>query len=212
MAVLNFISKLLFHSACESRRSSATKLARLVSLGLMVVLTLPLRSAPAPSPASEYEVKAAFLYNFVKFVEWPPKVFPEKETPYIIGILGDDDPFFDPNALVNYLDVAVKDKKINDRKLVIRRAGRISNLKDSHLVFIAKSERNYLKEITAVCQTNNILTVSEMDGFCSQGGVINFFTQAGKVRFEINPTAAEQSNLRVSSKLLNVAKIISPPQ
>lgn len=209
MAVLNFISKLLFHSASESKRSSVTRRASIALFTLVAMLSLHVASAAAQSTASEYEVKAAFLFNFVKYVEWPPKSLPEKDTPYIIGVLGDD-PFFDAKALVNYLDVAVKDKAINNRKLVIQRASRISNLKDCHLVFIARSERNRLKEIVALCQANNILTVSEIEEFCAQNGIINFFAQGGKVRFEINPDAAEQSSLRVSSKLLNVAKIVAP--
>lgn len=168
-------------------------------------------TASGQTPASEYEVKAAFLYNFIKFVEWPPKSLPAKDTPYVIGILGDinNDPFFDPNALVNYLDLAVNGKLINERKLIVRRENRIANLKDCHLVFINKSERSRLKEILVVVRENNILTVSETEDFCQQGGIINFVKQSGKVRFEINPAAAEQSNLKISSKLLNVAKIVS---
>lgn len=174
------------------------------------VIGLSINSAVAQTAASEYEVKAAFLYNFIKFVDWPPRSFPQKDSPYVIGVLAEvkDDPFFDGKALTNYLDHAIEGKMINDRRLIARRSDRIEDLKDCHLVFIPKSERNHLKNILVVARANNILAVSETDDFCEQGGVINFIKQSGKVRFEINPAAAEQASLDVSSKLLNVAKIV----
>jgi hypothetical protein len=162
--------------------------------------------ALADRPTSEYEVKAAFLYNFIKFIEWPEK---DKETPIVIGVLADDDPFFDRAASVNYLDQAVEGKTINNRKVVIKRSGRISNLKDCHLVFISESERKRIKDILSSLNGSNILTVSEVENFCQQGGMINFIMPAEKVRFEINAEAAGKSGLKISSKLLNVATIIS---
>ena len=163
--------------------------------------------AAAQPPASEYEVKAAFLFNFIKFVEWPRSTFSETNSPYVIGVLGKTDPFFNPQGLTNYLEDAVSRKILNDRRIVVRRSDRISNLKDCHLLFVTKSERN-LREIFAVAQENHILTVSEMGDFCERGGIINFVEQSGRVRFEINPKAAEEHSLKISSKLLNVAKIV----
>ncbi len=170
---------------------------------------LSLRSAHAQNAPSEYEVKAAFLYNFIKFVEWPRQSFSEKHTPYIIGVLGKIDPFFDSSALVNYLDQSIQGKTINERPLIIRRSESIADLKDCQLVFITKSERSRWKDIFGTLRGSNILTVSETDDFCTQGGTINFIKQSGKVRFEINPGAAETAGLKISSKLLNVAKIVS---
>jgi hypothetical protein len=164
------------------------------------------RPALAAPAASEYEVKAAFLYNFIKFVEWPQK---SNDTPIVIGVLADDDPFFDSEASVNYLDHAVSGKTINDRNLVIKRSSRVANLKDCHLLFIPKSERKRIKDILESLKGLNILTVSETENFCQQGGMINFIMESEKVRFEINADAAGKAGLKISSKLLNVAKLVS---
>jgi len=184
------------------------KFLKLVLLGLTIA-SVNLQRANAQSPASEYEVKAAFLYNFIKFVEWPPKAFPEKQFPYVIGVLGKEDPFSNPVSLTNYLDEAIIGKKINERPLVIVRRSRIADLKECHLIFISKSERSRLKDILGALRDRNVLTVSETEDFCQQGGVVNFIKQSGKVRFEINPSAAEAAGLKISSKLLNVAKIVA---
>lgn len=175
----------------------------------IAIVALGLRPATAAPPAaSEYEVKAAFLYNFIKFVEWPAKAFPSQNSPIIIGVLADDDPFAGSKG--NLLDQTVEGKLINDRKIVVQHSNRLGNLKNCQLLFISKSERNHLKEIFAGINGMNILTVGETDNFCQSGGMINFIMQEGKVRFEINVQAAEKADLKISSKLLSVAKIVSP--
>ncbi len=186
-----------------------TRLAKNFLLG-WVVATFHAASLFAQNAPElpQYEVKAAFLYNFIKFVEWPEKSFPEKDSPFIIGVLGTD-PFSDPDALVNYLDQATSGKTVHDRKIVIRRSRRINNLRNCHLIFISASEKSGIKETLATLNQPGVLTIGETDGFCQQGGIINFFMAAGKVRFEINTTASEKNGLKISSKLLNVAKIVS---
>lgn len=178
----------------------------LICLAIVLLGSRPV--VAAPTPASEYEVKAAFLYNFIKFVEWPPKAFPAQNSPIIIGVLADDDPFWDPGLRVNLLDHAVDGKIINDRKIVVQHSSRIADLRNCQLLFISKSERNRLKEVFASIHGMNILTVGETENFCQSGGAINFIMHEGKVRFEINVTAAEKAGLKISSKLLNVAKIV----
>jgi hypothetical protein len=166
-----------------------------------------IRPATAAEPgASEYQVKAAFLYNFIKFVEWPPKAFPDRNSPIIIGVLGND-PFSGPS--INYLDQTVEGKMINDRKIVVQRSDRVANLKNCHLLFVSRSERNRIKDILASVNGMNILVVGETENFCELGGCVNFVMQSEKVRFEINVGAAEKAGLKISSKLLNVAKIVA---
>lgn len=174
----------------------------------LAIAGLGLRIATAAPAASEYEVKAAFLYNFIKFVEWPPKAFPNRNSPLIIGVLGDD-PFFSPSAKINYLDQTVDGKTINDRNIVVQRSNRLADLKNCQLLFISKSERNRIKDTLANLSGMNILVVGETENFCQQGGAINFVMQSEKVRFEINVGAAEKAGLKISSKLLNVAKIVT---
>jgi hypothetical protein len=161
--------------------------------------SLGLRGQPLPT---EYEVKAAFLYNFIKYVEWPEKVFPSRETPLTIGILGED-PFGD------LLDKAIEGKKSNGRKIVVRRHDQLQNLKDCHLIFISRSERGRLNALLGELRGATILTVSETERFAERGGIINFKMQGEKVRFEINIKAAESAGLKISSKLLSVATVIS---
>jgi hypothetical protein len=164
-------------------------------------------ASAAPNAASEYEVKAAFLYNFIKFVEWPPKAFPDRDSAIIIGVLGTD-PFYDPVAGINLLEQTVNGKIINNRKIVVERSDRLANLTHCQLLFIPRSERSRIKDILASLRGMNILTVSETEYFCQFGGCINFVMQSEKVRFEINVGAAEKAELKISSKLLNVAKIV----
>lgn len=158
--------------------------------------------AQTPKPPSEYEVKAAFLYNFVKFVEWPAQSFPDRTTPFLIGVLGED-------LFGGFLDKAVEGKVINERKLKVLRADQLENLKKCHLIFISRSEKGRLNQILADLKTASILTVGDTERFAERGGVINFTMPADMVRFEINVSAAERAGLKISSKLLGVAKIIT---
>jgi hypothetical protein len=164
----------------------------------------------AQKPASEYDIKAAFLYNFIKFVEWPSDAFYEKDAPITIGVLSEkgENPFIDTFALTNYLDGAVHGKTLNDRKIKVRESEHIIALKDCQLIFISRSEKSHLREIFNAINGRPILTVGDTDNFCQQGGMINFIQHSGKVRFEINLIAAEKARLKISSKLLNVATLI----
>ncbi len=153
------------------------------------------------STSKEYQIKAAFLFNFVQFVEWPAAAFPDANAPIAIGILGDD-----PFGTV--LDQTVHGETIRNRKLVIQRSRRVQDLKDCHLVFISTSEKGRLAEILASLQTATALTVSETESFARHGGVINLYLEGNKVRFEINPGAAQRQGLRISSQLLKLGKVI----
>jgi hypothetical protein len=148
----------------------------------------------------EYEVKAAFLFNFAKFVEWPEGSFKNSEAPLIISILGKD-PF------AGALD-AIKEKTINGRGIVIKRAPSLEQLERSHILFVCKSERDNLPKILDIAQKWNALTVGDMKGFAGSGGMINLVKTDEKIRFEINLSATEKANLKVSSKLLKLGSIV----
>ncbi|MGD0785870.1 MAG: YfiR family protein [Sedimentisphaerales bacterium] len=162
----------------------------------------------------EYQVKAAFLYNFIMFVDWPPEKMPAADEPMIIGIIGKD-PFenaFEP----------VKDKQVNGRKVVVKRFKGLEEIKKSakpemdkefeeirkcHLLFICSSEKGVSKEIAELVKDYSVLTVGDVPGFIeSGGGMINFVLEEEKVRFEINKTNAEQCKLQIRSQLLRLAK------
>ncbi|UCF90634.1 MAG: YfiR family protein [Desulfobacterales bacterium] len=150
----------------------------------------------------EYIVKAAFLYNFAKFVEWPADAFAEIRSPIVLGMLGED-PFGSALDSINH-------KSVGDREIVIQRLEKLADLKKCHMLFISRSEKNDLDSILAQLSGLNILTVSDMDGFALKGGIIGLFTVGNKIRFEINVDSAKRSGLQISSKLLKLAEIVNP--
>jgi hypothetical protein len=153
---------------------------------------------------SEYQVKAIFLYNFAKFVEWPHEAGEGKGDPVSICIVGDD-PFG------NLLDDSIKDKAVGGRKLVVRRLKVGQNVKDCQIAFISSSEKLHIRTFLEGLKGASVLTVGEMEGFATLGGVINFTMQESRVRFEVNVEAAERAELKISSKLLNLATIVTEP-
>jgi len=151
--------------------------------------------------ANEYEVKAAFLYNFPKFVEWPPEALGNNGSPLVVGIIGDD-PFG------SAIDRIINGKSIAGHQFTIRRLKWGQNLRDCHILFVSSSEQKRLPQILESLKGASVLTVSEMDQFSQQGGIIGFVMEASKVRFEINTYAAEQAKLKISSRLLSLAKAV----
>jgi hypothetical protein len=166
---------------------------------LLFLLTMP--SRPACAQAREYQIKAAFLFNFTQFVEWPAAAFSGPGAPLCIGVLGDD-PF---GAA---LEDTVRGESIQNHKLSIRRGQRVEDLTDCQMVFVSKSENDRVPRILAKIDSRPVVTVSELTGFAQQGGTINFYREQNKVRFEINLASARQSGLKISSQLLGLGRIV----
>ena len=154
------------------------------------------RPSAAAEP-SEYQVKAAFLYKFVNFVEWPAAALPQDSSPLIIGVLGDD-PFG------SHLDKTVEGKTLDEHKIVVKRFKRLEELQSCHVLFVCRSEKSNLSRIIERLGKANTLVVGDMDNFLQQGA-INFIIVERKVRFEINMDIAERAGLKISSKLLQLA-------
>ncbi len=148
--------------------------------------------------ADEYQVKALFLYNFAKFVDWAPAM---QAGSICVGVLGDD-------SFGDVLEQIVKGKTVNGRSLVIKRLKRHEDGKTCHIVFVSASERKQLRTILSGLGNCGVLTVGEIQGFAASGGVINFEIVDSKVRFEVNIDAAERAGLKLSSKLLSLATIV----
>jgi uncharacterized protein DUF4154 len=157
---------------------------------------------PAPAP-TEYEVKAAFLYNFARFVEWPPEA--QRAEPFVIAVLGRD-PFG------TALDEAVSGKTVAGRPIQVRRASRVEDVGDAQMVFVAATEGPNVPAILKALERPGVLTVGDAEGFVERGGTINFTLQSRRVRFEINPVRAEQAGLKVSSQLLKLATLVVTPR
>ncbi len=152
--------------------------------------------------SKEYQVKAAFLFNFAQFVEWPTNAFPTPQSPLVIGILGTD-----PFGL--FLDELVRDEKVNGHPLVIHRYRRVEECETCHILFISTSEARQVDQILAKLKGRSLLTVAEMDAFASRGGMIHFVTAQNKIRFRINVDATKAGQLTISSKLLKAAEIVT---
>ena len=176
---------------------------RLAGFGLVLFLLLPGGGTNlfAQATSKEYQIKAAFLFNFIQFVQWPPTVFKNADDPFRIGVLGQD-PF---NAA---LEDTVQGETISNHKIIVEHAMQVDDLKNCELIFISKSEKKHVPEILSALDDKPILTVSEIEGFAERGGGINFYLEGKKVRFEVNPDAAQHDGLKMSSQLLSLGKII----
>jgi len=174
---------------------------RTAILFLIVILTISVYGQETPKSASftEYEIKAAFLYNFAKFVQWPPQAFAHDSTALQIGILGRD-PFG------SFIDRIVAGKRIESRKLYVRRYLDIREVENCQVLYISRSQERWLPEITRQARAQHILTVGESDSFLEVGGIIRLLTEGNKVRFEIDPKHAAESELVISSRLLRLAQ------
>ena len=156
------------------------------------------RSLRADAPPSEYEVKAAFLYNFLSFVEWPEASLPEDR--FTIAIVGRD-PFG------SVLDDVVANERHAGRPLVVRRVMRARDAADAQVAFLALPD-SQLDGALADLAARPVLTVGEARDFAKRGGVIQLRVQDGRVKFEVNSGAAAAGGLKVSSHLLKLALVV----
>lgn len=153
--------------------------------------------------ASEYRVKAVFLFNFAQFVDWPADAFPDSTAPFVIGVLGSD-PFGD------LLDQTVSGEQLRGRPFQVRRYQTVDEIKACHILFIHQPDGDRMGEILSRLRDRPILTVSDDADFADQGGMVRFVNDRSHIRLEINPGAAQAANLTISSKLLRVAEIATP--
>ncbi len=167
---------------------------------LVAALMAPGSPVPAQTAAPEYAVKAAFLFNFTKFVEWPPSALPDARDPLKVCVLGED-PF--GKSLK-----AVMDDEVAGHPLSLRHLAGSSSLTTCHVLFISRSEKDRLPNLLESLRGVPVLTVGDTREFLEQGGIINFVLEGSKVRFEINQEAAEQVGIKISSKLLALARYV----
>ena len=155
----------------------------------------------AQEPLPEYQVKAAYLYNFLKFVEWPEDAFPDSLAPIVIGISGDD-PFGDalPQVIIG--------KTVQGRDLVIHKYRSGEDMRGAHILFISPLEKKRLPQILSSLRGSSVLTVADTEGFLEAGGMIQFLSENNRVRFAINVDATSRAKLKISSKLLSLARVV----
>lgn len=167
----------------------------------LILLNLIIANHAASSEVQDYEVKAMFLFYFSKFVDYPPSVL-NNQTKFLRICIFGEDPF------QKAIDLAVQGKEAHERPIEVKRLRSIDGTKDCQILFISSSERASLSQIFSYTRQHPILTVSDMDDFIENGGMIQFFVADSKVKFKVDLKKTQTANLKISSRLLQVAQVI----
>lgn len=177
----------------------------------ILIATLTLRwdaCAQKPADVSEDAAKTIYLYNFAIYVDWPSSTFANGDSPFVIGVLGDD-------AFAGDLSKAVDGKKVvGGRKVTVKKLKwnkeqrDPKEYKDCNLLYITAQEAAHGDEIIQMLKGAPTLTIADFSDFARRGGIINFILEDSRVHFEVNVEAAKQSDLNISSRVLNIAKIV----
>ena len=173
---------------------------RLCALVVSLAAMAPISAlAQVDRTAAETQIKAAFLYKFSAFVEWPTRAFASPESPFAIGVIGADE-------LAAQLEQIVKGRTALERPVVVRRMRRGESVAGIQMLFIGQTEGARLAEILASAKGQSVLTVTESEDALSHGSMINFVSVDDKVRFDVALPQAERGALRISARLLAVAR------
>jgi len=176
-----------------------------ILLGLITCLLchgITVASSESANFVEEYELKAVFLYNLGKFVRWPSTAFTDPSDSLKICVLGQD-PF------EKSLEASAKVGKINNREVEIRRLNHVKQSNPCHILFISSSEKNHLANIFAYLRSYPILTVGDVDGFITAGGMVKFYLYQERIRLAINVTALKNTGLQADANLLRIARIVT---
>ncbi len=201
---MDFLNK---QSRCEFTGLSGRELARTIArplraCALSIVVAAGIVgpcAAQSDAQIAEYRVKAAFLYKFGGYVEWPERAFARPDSPIAIGVIGAD-------ALAGELAQIVAGRTINGRPVTVRKLRRGEAVAGLHVLFVGRSDSSRLADILAAAKGQPLLTVTETEEAFESGSMINFVVVEDKVRFDVAPPPAEPGNLRISARLLAVAR------
>lgn len=151
----------------------------------------------------ENRLKAVYLFNFLQFTKWPDSVFTDARAPIILGVVGND-------PMGTALDEAVKAEKVGEHPINVVRFRTRDEITKCQALFIGLTEKDSCQTILNAVQGSPTLTVSEISGFNYLGGCIRLYVENNKLRFEINMKSVKEARLKMSSKLIRLAKIINP--
>lgn len=172
---------------------------------LLVVLVMgSMALADEEMEAPEYRVKAAFLYNFTKLVEWPDDAFSDRESPLEIGILGKD-PFG------GELEGVLEGRQAQGRRLRVARYSAVEEATNCHVLFICRSEARQLDAILDRVKSRPVLTVGDSPDFANGGGIIELRHVGGRIGLRINLEASARAGLQLSSRLTRLDRTLTPP-
>lgn len=167
----------------------------------LTILCLSTGIGKGAEALKEYELKAAFLYNFTKFVEWPTNHFPNAQAPLVVAVAGQ-------SPCTAELEKIARERKVNGRALIIKMVKTPEAAKDAHVLFLPASEDSRLKEWLAGVQGAGVLSIGESESFARQSGIINFVLEGEKIRFDLNIDQAEAAGLKVSAQLQKLARTV----
>jgi hypothetical protein len=170
-------------------------------LGWGLAVLLPFMSSSQPAAPTEYEIKAVWLLNFARFVEWPADAFSSPQAPLVVCVVGRD-PFG------SALEKTLAGKTIGGRPLAIRRLPADRDLAGCHVIFFSNSEKKKHRELIAKLRGTPVLTVGESDGFLNDEGLIQFVRREDTIRFAVNLESARSTRLKVSANLVKVAVLV----
>jgi hypothetical protein len=174
-------------------------LLKLTCCGLLLFI-LPVSYLHAQNKAaSEYQVKAVFLFNFTQFIEWPAETFNSPDEPFVIGIIGE-------NPFGTYINETVSGEKYGTHPIVIKNYKKREDIGNCQMLYITSDEQEEVKNILASISQKNILTVNDLPGFTKNGGMVQFYIENNKIRLRINVERSKAAGLNISSKLLSVAE------
>jgi hypothetical protein len=188
---------------CRARWRVVGRVSLLIwTLSLSLMTGIFTAGAEEQMPA-DFQVKAAFLINFPKYVDWPANAFAETNSPIIVAIFGDE------NVANEFQNMIGNNRMIGGHPLMLKRIVKEEEInRDCHILFISASERQRISSILEKIRGEKILTVSESDDFLDKNGIINLARQGRKIRLQVNLTAAGNAQLKISSRLLVAADVV----
>ena len=209
MHVVTFGTEPAVRGVCDTRRARYWPIAVWCIVGYLLVLgawSAPAPSdAPDPSPESEQAIKAAFLYKFLSYVEWPAAALRGVSSPIVLAVLGDD-------GIADPLRTTVAKHRIGQHPIEVRNVTEGNALDGVQLLFIGSAHSEAVARLAPEAQRRSVLLVTDFDGAFEEGSVINLVVVDDRVRFEVSLEAAERSNLKLSSRMLAVALWVRPPR
>ena len=173
-----------------------------VGLRALAVLLAALALSTAPARADDVnQVKADMLWNIAKFIRWPETAFAKGESDFVFTILGDD-------SLAEALAASLSTRTINGRPVFVRVVGRVQDVVGSQILYVAASTLGRFPDVVRELRGSPVLTVANVPGFVEGGGMVDFVAEADKVRFEIHQARAEKAGLKISARLLALARVV----
>ena len=190
------------YNSCLRARVRGRRFSFLAALFLAAHFPLVDHTVYAGQSPTEYQVKAAYLFNFLKFVEWPHDPAADPHGKWVIGFVGD-------TPVGDELTRLVEGKNVLGRDLLVNKFQASDNLRGCNILFISESEKKRLPSILAALRGSSVLTVADMDNFIGSGGMIQFVVDDARVRVAIDVGATSRAHLKVSSKLLTLARVVT---